>query len=85
MMYGYYGNGSGIATWVAMALMMTLFWGGLLAILILLLRGPGSSRRTDASNSSHFDAERILHERFARGEIDENEYSARSAALRRMK
>ena len=84
MMYDYYGNGSGIATWVAMALMMTLFWGGLLAILILLLRGPGSSRRTDVPHSSHHDAERILNERFARGEIDENEYSARSAALRRL-
>ncbi len=81
MMYGWYGNGGGIGTWVVMALMMLLFWGGLVAIVILLVRGSHSSNGTN----SHHDAERILDERFARGEIDGDDYVARRAALRRLK
>lgn len=82
-MYGWYGNGGGIGTWVAMALMMTLFWGGVVAVIILLVRGPRSSNGTNSLHPAHHDAERILHERFARGEIDEDEYTTRRRALRR--
>ena len=83
MMYGWDGNGWGAGVWVAMALMMLVFWAGVVTVVILLLRrtpphqGPGPVR------PSYDEAERILHERFARGEIDETEYAARHAALRR--
>lgn len=83
-MFGWYGNNYGLGAWLAMALMMLLFWGGLVAIVILLVRSSRSSNGTSSLPSSHHNAERILNERFARGEIDEEEYVARSAALRRL-
>lgn len=84
MMYGW-NDGWGAWGWVLMALMMLIFWGGVVTVVILLVRGrgpelPGSSGHYGAP---HDEAERILNERFARGEIDETEFAARRAALRR--
>ncbi len=85
MMYGWDG-GSGVTAWVLMALVMLLFWSGVVAVVIVLLRrgrgmdGPGPH---GAYGAPHDEAERILNERFARGEIDESELAARRAALRR--
>jgi len=83
MMYGWDGGGWGIGAWLAMALMMMLFWGGLVTLVILLLRHTPANEATTALRPAHQDAERILNERFARGEIDEAEYTARRTALRR--
>ncbi|UKA64523.1 SHOCT domain-containing protein [Arthrobacter sp. FW306-04-A] len=81
MMYGW-GGSIGIGGWIAMGLMMLLFWGGLITVAILLMRGnhPGGRGFYGSPND---DSERILNERFARGEIDETEFNARRAALRR--
>ncbi|MBT1003886.1 SHOCT domain-containing protein [Paenarthrobacter sp. DKR-5] len=81
MMYGWGGNW-GLGGWIAMAVMMLLFWGGVVTVVVLLLRGarPGGP---GFGGSPHGDAERILSERFARGEIDETELRARREALRR--
>lgn len=79
-MFGSYGIGS----WIALALAMVVFWGAIVTVVLLLLQrknttaGPSSSL-TPPRN----DAERILDERFARGEIDTDEYTARRAVLRR--
>lgn len=81
MMYGWDGSW-GIGGWIAMGLMMLLFWGGLVTVVILLLRGSGSGGR-GFYGPPHDDSERILNERFARGEIDETEFNARRDALRR--
>jgi putative membrane protein len=58
---------------------MVLFLGGIGTIAYLVVRrsGPAGGRDVDRT------AERILDERFARGEIDEDELKARRAALRR--
>lgn len=80
MMYGW-DQSWGIGGWIAMGLMMLLFWGGLITVVILLLRGSHSGGR-GLSGPPHDDSERILNERFARGEIDEIEFKARRAALR---
>lgn len=80
MMYGWDGSW-GIGGWIAMGLMMLLFWGGLVTVVILLLRGSHPGGR-DFYGPPHDDPERILNERFARGEIDETEFNARRAALR---
>jgi putative membrane protein len=80
MMYGY-GDQWGTVGWIVMAVLMLLFWGGVVAVVLTLFR-----RRPTGDASSirrHEDAERILSERFARGEIDEEEFTARRAALRR--
>lgn len=83
MMYGWYGNDWGIGGWIAMTLVMLLFWGGLITMVVLLVRRSRGSEGTSSLHPSHHDAERILNERFARGDIDEDEYTSRRTALRR--
>ncbi|GAA4657658.1 SHOCT domain-containing protein [Arthrobacter cryoconiti] len=83
MMYGWDGIGWGAGAWVAMIVMMLVFWGGVVTVVILLLRRTHPHQGPDPVRPPHFDAERILHERFARGEIDEPEFTARRSALRR--
>jgi putative membrane protein len=63
-------------TWLLMSVMMLAFWGGLIALVVWLMRGSSgpSDRRSDA--------ESILEERFARGEIDVQELETRRKALR---
>ena len=69
--------------WVAMALLMLIFWGGVVTVVVLLVRRPHAGERPAAPQPPHQEAERILGERFARGEIDEQEFTAKRAALRR--
>ncbi|WP_246843268.1 SHOCT domain-containing protein [Allokutzneria sp. NRRL B-24872] len=61
---------------VFMIVMMLLFWGGLLTVILTVLRHPRFTRHRLT------EAERILAERLARGEIDEDEYKRRTATLR---
>jgi putative membrane protein len=82
-MYGFGGGGWGMGGWIAMAVLMVLFWGGVVFVIVTFLRRSHSDQGTAGVRPSHHDAERILHERFARGEVDETEYLARRSALRR--
>ena len=82
MMYGSYGNGWG-GNWLAMTLMFLVFWGVVVSLVIYLLRRGQDRNQADQIRPTHHDAERILTERFARGEIDEEEFTKRRAALRR--
>lgn len=82
MMFGGYGNGWGIGAWVVMGLIMLLFWGGVVTLVVLLLRKTQSTNGTNPLQPPHHDAQRILDERLARGEIDVDEYTARRTALR---
>ena len=60
----YYGTPMGWGGFSMMALTMLVFWGGLIALTVVLLRRP-------ARTSS---ATRILEERLARGDIDTEEF-----------
>jgi putative membrane protein len=63
-------------------LMMILFWGGVIAAIVLLVRwlGTGSSA-TNAPAPIQGRALEILKERFARGEIDREEFEERKRLL----
>lgn len=70
-----------------MVISFVLFWGAVIAAIVLLARYLGSGNRgrgTGASSGTGSGyAEDLLAERFARGEIDETEYTARLNVLRR--
>ncbi len=77
-------DGPGGWGWLLMVVMMVAFWGGVAWIIVSVLRhgGPRSSSVPSASPASVTGPEDILHERFARGEIDVEEYHHRLDALR---
>ena len=84
----WHGDWSG-ADWALMSVMMILFWGAVVAGIVWLVRGSGDrNRRTnprttvpkaDANGGSH--ARNILDERYARGELSDEEYRARRDVL----
>ncbi len=63
---------------IVMGLNLLLFWVLLILGVALLVRYLGRS----GTHTHHGKAEDILAERFARGEIDEQEYRQRLAVLR---
>ncbi len=76
MEWGAMGGGG----WVVMTVLMLAFWalvGGGLVVLFRNRRPAGS----DSAATPGRSAENVLDERFARGEIDEQEYHARRAVL----
>lgn len=78
-MMGWYHDGPGWGGWVLMTLMMVGFWALVVFAVIALFRG---TRADGEWSPDRRDPTQILDERFARGEIDEDEYHARSAVLR---
>lgn len=65
---------------LAMALWMILFWGGLILLVLWAIRSSGGAPRTGSGGHST-DALSALEERFARGDIDDQEFKRRRAAL----
>jgi putative membrane protein len=65
--------------WVAMTLSMVVFWGLLITLAVVLVRGL--NRPAGQADGSRPSPERLLAERFASGEIDEDEYRRRLATL----
>lgn len=72
----YWNNGSGWVGWLMMMVFMVAFWGLIAWVVVTLVRGQSGTRHQQRS------AEDILAERFARGEIDQDEYAKRLDALR---
>ena len=72
-------GGWGWGNWLAMSLMMLVFWGAVIWLVVTLVRG---SNRGGTSTAAPRSAEDLLAERFARGEIDEAEYQERLRVLR---
>jgi len=66
---GRYGDGSGGAGWLVMTLTVLALAALLLGAAFLVWRAAGRD-----TGSSGRTPERLLDERFARGEIDEEEY-----------
>lgn len=78
-MMGSYHDGMSWGGWILMAAAMIAFWGLVVFAVVALFR---NTRRSNGAISDSRGPLNILEERFARGEIDEDEYHARSAVLR---
>jgi putative membrane protein len=63
--------------WFWMSLVMIAFWALVAWVVVTLLRQGGGPR------DGGTDAQALLDERFARGEIDEGEYRRRRELIRR--
>ena len=83
MMYWNDGGDWGWGGWLVMVLMMLAFWGLIAAVAIALIRGGLWRQPPPAppSAESGDTAARILDERFARGDIDADEYRTRREVL----
>jgi len=83
MMYGYGDGAISGWGWVLMATIMIVFWGVLITVGVALYRRRSGAARTRPS-AGHLPPtpEQILAERYARGGMDESEYSTRMATLR---
>ena len=78
-MMGWYGYGAGAGGWVAMMFGMAFFGVLILIVVAIVIFGANRNRLLGAPRGR--DADAILDERFARGEIDRDEYEERKAAL----
>lgn len=68
-------GGWGVGAWLMMGLGMLVFWSLVVAGIVVVVRALG--RRDDGRPDEAESARRILDERFARGELTEEEYRSR--------
>jgi len=80
-MMGWYQDGMGWGGWIVMSLVMVAFWALVVFAVVAIFREASSSSRP-ADRSTDRDAMQILEERFARGEIDAEEFHKRADVLR---
>ncbi|MET9258560.1 SHOCT domain-containing protein [Amycolatopsis sp. NPDC004079] len=76
MMYWHYGTAAEWVGPVVMSIVAVALLAAITVVTALLVR------RTAASGPEHDAATAILRQRFARGEIDQDEYDRRREALR---
>ncbi|TFV66517.1 UNVERIFIED_ORG: SHOCT domain-containing protein [Bacillus sp. AZ43] len=80
MMFGY-GHDFSAWGWVGMILGMVAFWALVVVAVVWLVRSL-DQRQPGSPSAPLPGPEQVLAERFARGEVDEHEFSDRLATLR---
>lgn len=72
----WFGHGFGWGGLIFGGLMMLLFWGGLIALVVLVVRAfsTSGSRETPRDNKASETPLEIVKMRYARGEISKAEY-----------
>ena len=78
-MMGWYQDGLGWGGWLVMVVSMIAFWALVVFAVVAVFRASREDGKPAATRPNPLD---ILDERFARGEIDESEYRARTDVLR---
>lgn len=78
MMY-WDGNGAGAGWAVIMAMVMVLFWGGIVTLIWFALRSL--QRDTKTGTTAQPGPREILAERLARGDIDPEDFERRLALI----
>ena len=78
----WYGHGIGGWGYALMTLSMLLFWGVVIYGIVALIRYGRRDSPQVREPAQPPAPERLLAERFARGEIDEDEYQQRLTSLR---
>ena len=78
----WYGSNGGWGGWLLMTIAMVLFWALIITAVVLIVRYLVSQRHTGTSAVSARTPEEVLAERYARGEIDDDEYQRRLALPR---
>lgn len=76
----WWNDGMGWGGWVVMTLTMLAFWSLVVFGVVAIFRGDREDRTTQVP--SERDPLQILDERFARGDIEGEEYRARRDELR---
>ena len=81
MMYWY---GSGMSGWgyALMTVSLILFWGAVVFGIVMLVRSFGRGSQPPAATQAPKAPQTLLAERFARGEIGDEEYGQRLSVLR---
>jgi putative membrane protein len=77
-MRDWYGDSPGWGSWFMMMLIMVAFWALLVLGAMALYRTFRDDQRPPPGRDS---AEQVLRERFARGEIDDEQYARQLAVL----
>ena len=67
------GGGWGWGAWIFMSLMMVVFWGAVLAVIVWLVRS--NSHPASAARGAPTTRLAIAAERYARGEISDEEFA----------
>ena len=78
-MMGYYDGGWGVGNWLAMSAMMLVFWGSVIVLVVWAARSFRSGDQQAGSRGAGPDE--VLAERYARGEIDDDEFQRRRELL----
>lgn len=79
----WYGNGMGGWGYGLMALSMLAFWGLVILVIVALVQYLARGAQPPSAHAARRPMpEELLAERFARGEIDEQEYRRRLDMLR---
>lgn len=80
-MHGWYNQGMGGGWWVLMMIGMLVFWTVLVIGIVMLVRHYSPRGIAPLSQPRSNSAVEILKERFARGELTEEEYLRRRKLL----
>lgn len=67
--------GGGSGQWLAMGVMMLLFWAATISLLVWFIRRGRSTLWAGADHRTIDRADELLAERFVRGEIDEAQFT----------